>query len=252
MVALLAIGIDYIGTSSRLQNCQKDARRWYNTIPSKSRSLLLERDASRSGIIKAIEALLKYPASEYVITYSGHGTDIPDTGNENDTAIVPADMNLISDNELSALFAKTTTPILFIADCCHSGTIHRGETARTIPYNHEMVRPVPVPRYDNPHVTLLSGCKDSEVSWDGLDGVPLGNLTNHASKAFKTGITMKEWFDSFMPIPKQTPQLHGQVNRLTPGSVQQEVSTTIFPTIYMKKDGILYESTGWRPSPGGS
>lgn len=247
MLHLLAVGINYIGTPNRLSGCINDARRWYNLFKGQ-RTLLLEQDATRQGILSAIRRLVDVEG-EVVITLSGHGTDIPDSGTENDTAFVPYDLKLIKDDEFAELFSLMKAHVLFITDCCHSGTMSRGDVARYIDYKslppQELVN---VSRTVNSNVLHLSGCKDSEVSLDQKFGSEYyGNLTYHASREFTPGITYKQWYEAFMPLKGQTPQMSGPMNRLVPGSTPQEGQG---PTIYWKKGDTLYVPTGWRPASG--
>ena len=247
----LFIGINYIGTPNRLNGCVNDARRWYNLFKGQ-RTLLLEQQCTRNNVLSEITRIVNAATvnDEIIITLSSHGTDVDDKSSENDTAFVPYDLKLIVDDEFAELFSLTKAHICFITDCCNSGTMSREmDQPRYWPRSElppQITRPVS--KYTNPHVLHISGCKDDESSMDQKFGSTYyGNLTYHAAAKYKPGITYKQWYDSFMPLKKQTPQISGPVNRLVVGSEIQEQDAE-FPTIYYKKDNILYEPTGWRPT----
>lgn len=119
----------------------------------KNISQLIDEQATKVGIIKAIENLksrLK-PGDIVVIHYSGHGQQIfDDNGDEidgKDEALVPYDAwvkytfnykgeNHLRDDELGNIIANfrnalgSKGQLLFILDSCHSGSTTRGRKAR--------------------------------------------------------------------------------------------------------------------------
>lgn len=114
-------------------------------------TLLRDAQATRDGILAALDALVNRAEQDdvVVIHYSGHGSQITDReGDEadgKDETIVPYDSGRgrqpnrdITDDEiyvrLRRLTAKTPS-VTLIFDCCHSGTITRdafGEAARWV------------------------------------------------------------------------------------------------------------------------
>ena len=136
----LCIGINYHGTEYALRGCINDADDWAKFLGANgfAPSVLSEAAATRKSVLFAMAALIKSltPGSVGVITYSGHGTWIPDVSGDEpdgrDEALVPFDVgddgtNLIIDDELKALFSDIPkgAKVVFIPDCCHSGTIFR-------------------------------------------------------------------------------------------------------------------------------
>lgn len=240
----LYIGINYIGTQNQLLGCMNDARRWSKIFGPGL--LLLEQNATKKNIIEAIKTLFQTPAEEYVITLSGHGTDIKDRGRENDTAFVPYDLDLIPDDMFNELLAETDKHILFITDCCHSGTMSRDGG---LPRHWPGLKTTEQPRVTHPlpHVLHLSGCKDEEVSWDQtFNGVNYGNLTYHASATYDKSLTYNQWYDKLMRlIKKQTPQITGPTTRPVYGGA---TTPTNFPDIRLNQNGKTYVPTGWRIS----
>ena len=131
---------------------------------SAGRTLLTNRDATRAGILRALQqyAVLVNSGDLFVFFYSGHGTVFPDDATPDrdetltldmswlraqrfnipdgryDSAIVPIDAheggyerpwrNLILDDELYAIFSRMTAKgatVILISDSCHSGTLAR-------------------------------------------------------------------------------------------------------------------------------
>ena len=105
--------------------------------------LLLNQAASRSGIQAALEQLCAetQPADIVVLYYAGHGSRMLDregtkpTGWDEtlvcaDSGRAPAPNRDITDDELRLwlLQIETKAPyVTLIFDCCHSGTMLRGE-----------------------------------------------------------------------------------------------------------------------------
>lgn len=145
----LFIGIDYVGTSSRLAGCRADARSWRGResgidLPNElaatpgelcqSALVLLEEKATKRQMVSCIQALAakcrKGSDDYFLITYSGHGTyrrgNDPHEVDGNDEAICCYDFlqgGLLWDNEISVLLSGAQG--LFITDCCHSKTLLR-------------------------------------------------------------------------------------------------------------------------------
>ncbi|MCC4214686.1 caspase family protein [Leeuwenhoekiella parthenopeia] len=116
-------------------------------------SILLNSDATRAGIISALENLNKIlePGDIVVIHYSGHGQQIADDNGEEiddkDEALVPYDafvrpsynysgQNHIRDDELGKLITNFRNKLgkdgqlMLLLDSCHSGSATRGGKAR--------------------------------------------------------------------------------------------------------------------------
>ena len=119
----------------------------------KNLSILINEEATKAGIIKAIENLKSKikPGDIVVIHYSGHGQQIfDDNGDEidgKDESIVPYDAwvrytfnykgeNHLRDDELGNIIANFRNALgnkgqlLLILDSCHSGSTTRGRKAR--------------------------------------------------------------------------------------------------------------------------
>jgi hypothetical protein len=147
----LIIGIDKypnLSDQAQLEGCVRDAREVADLLekrfgfPASQMTLLLDEQATRDGILAAIDALAGQVKENdaVVIHYSGHGSQRPvpvdniSRASNLEETLVPHDSahsdplpNLdIPSAELRASIAKLTgaTPNLtLILDCCHSGTI---------------------------------------------------------------------------------------------------------------------------------
>lgn len=139
----LCIGInDYPGTQMDLGGCVNDASDWSDTLQSRGFkvSTMVDAAATRKAMADAMASLLGKlkKGDRAVITFSGHGTYLPDqNGDESDAFdeglcghdIVNAGPLL--DDEIRAIFAarKPGVQLLLISDSCHSGTVTRAAPA---------------------------------------------------------------------------------------------------------------------------
>jgi hypothetical protein len=228
----LCIGINYAGTNHELRGCLNDAYDWADFLRNQhfDVSLLTEKQAVRGSIIADITDLIAslQPQDIGVISYSGHGTWVPDKDGDEpdgrDEAICPYDMkddgeNLIIDDEFGVMFGKIApgATVVFLTDCCHSGTVFRfmdspfedADTAvrhRFLPPSHFIKDPAMFRRMERaytpnpqgrglpsndplPNLVHISACKDTEYAADAfLDGRYNGAYTYYALKAFERQI----------------------------------------------------------------
>jgi len=247
----LCIGInDYPGTDSDLAGCVNDAHDWSTLLTARGFSVrqLFDAQATKAAMVEAIGGLIGAAGSgdTVVITYSGHGTWLPDASGDEadgrDEALCPhdiADGNALVDDELAALFGARAAGvrIVLISDSCHSGSVIRGA-------EHPVVADQPRPRFLPPAVwlgdavsqlqatprwvvgglsrtggdLLLAGCRDSEYSWDTqFGGRPGGAFTHFALKTLArlpADASYQQWFRAIrneLPTTAlpQTPQILG-------------------------------------------
>lgn len=219
----LCIGINYADTEHELRGCINDADDWAKLLHTNGfdPGVIAEKEATKAHILQSMRLLVKQlvPGDVGFITYSGHGTWVPDKDGDEpdrrDEALCPVDMgddghNLIIDDELKVIFSQLppAAHLVFITDCCHSGSIYRmatvgeGKTAyrrpRFIPPTHftkteALLRKVdrafgqPAKRTDAalPGVVHFSGCKDNETSCDAeINGRACGAFSFYATRAF--------------------------------------------------------------------
>ena len=201
----------YDGWDGALRGCINDA----NDMQALAKQLgyqttqLLDQEATAANVTAAISAAAEAltPGDVFLLTYSGHGGQVPDTSgdesmadpgefgerdDEYDETWVLFDRMLI-DDELYELYRKFApgTRVVVLSDSCHSGTVTRGETegpggdvvSRRIPLSVEdatyrahqamydgIQRSMPPSQGTDSigaNVQLISGCMDNQVSQDG-------------------------------------------------------------------------------------
>ncbi len=139
----LCIGINnYPGTQMDLAGCVNDANDWAAELSARgfTVSKLLDAQATKAAMLAGLKSLIEAAVSGdlAVITFSGHGTYVPDTNGDEvdglDEALCPYDIQTngaaLTDDEIHALFAarKPGVRLVLIADSCHSGTVTRAAT----------------------------------------------------------------------------------------------------------------------------
>jgi uncharacterized caspase-like protein len=132
----LCIGInDYPGTGSDLAGCVNDADDWRDFLTERGFEVtqLLNSQATKRAMLREISALIREASADdvLVITYSGHGSWIPDNpgGDETDhrdEVLCPYDVTEngpLSDDELYNIYSSLQEGVhaVFISDSCHSG-----------------------------------------------------------------------------------------------------------------------------------
>ncbi|MCB8746260.1 caspase family protein [Rhodoferax sp. U2-2l] len=139
----LCIGINnYPGTQMDLQGCVNDAADWNSALTSRGFKVttLIDDAATKQAMLDAMGALISkaVKGDSLVITFSGHGTYMPDTDGDEadgfDEALCTYDITThgpLNDDEIKALFAtrKAGVSLVLIADSCHSGTVTRAAKA---------------------------------------------------------------------------------------------------------------------------
>jgi hypothetical protein len=222
----LHVGInDYPGTGSDLSGCVNDAGDWREALEARGYAAvsILDGEATKSRMVEAISKIVGDTGRDdiAVITYSGHGTWVPDEDDDEadgrDEALCPQDItggNVLTDDELYEIFSrrKHGARILFISDSCHSGTVTRASTVMPgtegDPWKFQKIRflaPEVYIRTDEALMKralrvekakangriraaslLLSGCKDDEYSYDAwFNGRPNGAFTYVALDTLK-------------------------------------------------------------------
>ena len=199
-----------------------------------------------------------------VITYSGHGTWVPDQdGDESDgrdEALCPHDITqgeILIDDELYEIFSerKRGARIIFISDSCHSGTVARA--ARLMPgteddsWNFQKIRFLAPEFYIKKDEALLrralqvekvksrgkiraasvllSGCKDEEYSYDAwFNGRPNGAFTYAALQTHKNLPKAATYRDWYWEIRKILPHVRYPQTPQLSGSWQQRNKWRVF------------------------
>jgi metacaspase-1 len=252
----LCVGInDYPGSNMDLKGCVNDAMDWQSLLESRGYEVtrLLDAEATRAAIADALERLIGTAADgdSLVFTFSGHGSWMPDAGSDEpdsrDEMMCPHDVmndEFLLDDDLNIIFqAKPAGARLYvIGDCCHSGTVVRyaplpksdgaAIQARFLPpylfargdqlIERAIDRTVntPAPTKEQYPALLLSGCQDTEFSYDTLfNGRPNGAFTRTAIDALHDNsiTTPLAWHAAISrSLPSallpQSPQLFGSAD----------------------------------------
>nr|HQU89930.1 caspase family protein [Denitromonas sp.] len=133
----LTIGInDYPGTDGDLSGCINDAQDWAAVLGGKGYAVtsLLDEAATLDAMVEKIGDLITsaVKGDSLIITYSGHGTWVPDrSGDEadgRDEALCPHDIGdgkILLDDDLRNLFDQRPAGVrvVLIPDSCHSGSV---------------------------------------------------------------------------------------------------------------------------------
>ncbi|MBM4258890.1 MAG: caspase family protein [Deltaproteobacteria bacterium] len=136
----LCIGINnYPGTHMDLAGCVNDAKDWAAELAARGFTVakLLDAEATKAAMVAGFKSVITAAASDdvVVITFSGHGTYVPDINGDEvdglDEALCPYDIQTnnapLTDDEIHELLAarKPGVRLVLIADSCHSGTVTR-------------------------------------------------------------------------------------------------------------------------------
>lgn len=249
----LCVGInDYPVANADLKGCVNDARAWAEVLkdhfafPRGDVELLLNRKATKKGILKGLDSLLAgaKKGDVLVFTVSAHGTYVVDSsGDENyDEAICPWDMktDLILDDELRELFQALPTGcrVTVVSDSCFSGTLLLAIPGITTPDDRRkrfirpkvlglpelpdvmLAEPEPFPESRMREV-LISACNDHEEALDARFGhVYHGAMTYFALDILRTAdyrITYQALWDALVVRLEQEgfaqePQVEGKAS----------------------------------------
>jgi len=184
----LHVGINYVdkivynGWSGELQGCINDAIMMKKIInPDGFSQMLLNENATFNNVVKAFTTLAKIakPDDKVFITFSCHGTQIPDINKDEkdklDEALCLYD-GLLVDDQLGKLIKLLKCNVYVVSDSCHSGTISKAALFSTFGKTKAMpkwVLQIDVPIHEvkepgkfNPDVLTFSAAQDNEVSYD--------------------------------------------------------------------------------------
>lgn len=179
----LLVGINYINTPYKLNGCINDVvlvkNRLMNDLHFKEENIVTLRDDDSKNmptfgnILEELSNIILHSNKNdnIYIHFSGHGTYVKDTNNDEkdgkDEVFVPINYNdgLISDDLLFSIISKTNCKTLLVFDCCHSGSIC------DLPYrydcvNNELKLNIENNHALNKHITMISGCRDEQSSLD--------------------------------------------------------------------------------------
>jgi metacaspase-1 len=238
MKKAVCIGINnYPGIFNDLKGCVNDANDWAALLQGRGFdvSIMLDAQATRQNIKNALQGLVTGARAGdiAVFTYSGHGTQVADSnsdeGDPYDEALYAYDGTVV-DDELRTILTgfHPQATLVVISDSCFSGSVTRiaalaaqKSTARFVPPTVSLAgrvarRPLLMPEANLPEI-LISGCSDSEYSYDAeFNGRPNGAMTALAIRVIQQNpnATYREFYTGLRALlPSsdypQTPQLEG-------------------------------------------
>ncbi len=136
----LCIGInDYPGTHMDLRGCVNDAQDWAAELTARGFAVtrLIDAKATKAAMVKGFKTVVggAKKGDVVVITFSGHGTYVPDLNGDEvdglDEALCPYDLQTrgaaFLDDEIHEIFAARAPGVrlVLLSDSCHSGTVTR-------------------------------------------------------------------------------------------------------------------------------
>ena len=137
----LCIGINnYPGTDMDLSGCVNDADDWAAELTSRGYAVqkLLDATATRAAMVDGIRRVLgdANAGDTVVITFSGHGTVLPDRNGDEafDQGLCPYDLmtaGALVDDDIRQLIdgRKPGVQFVLLSDSCHSGSVTRAPDA---------------------------------------------------------------------------------------------------------------------------
>jgi hypothetical protein len=220
--------VHYQGWDGKLSACELDAKDMAAIAKTQgfaNSQLILTKQATSANVIAAIgDAAKKCTKGDlFLLTYSGHGGQVPDTNH--DEATLPSgqkdnydetwvlyDRQLV-DDELYSLWSKfkSGVRILVLSDSCHSGTVTRaipsfidasakeGPASKWLPLPQSLrvyrankaeydaiQKTTPTANLKSVRCTtvLISGCMDNQTS---MDGPRNGAFTGMLRKVWNNG-----------------------------------------------------------------
>lgn len=254
----LHIGLNYVdpnhysGWDGKLTAAEYDANDMFLITKSEGiqASKLIRDEASRDNVIFEIRkaASVLSPNDLFIISYSGHGGQLPDVNGDEDDGMDETwclyDGQLV-DDELSLLWStfKKDVRILVVSDSCHSGTVTKmirnnilkleigfinkfmpSEIESTTYFNNKEFYDEILTNIKNvdsldiqANVKLISGCQDNQLSADGSFN---GRFTGALKRVWNGGKFNGNYFTFYKQImnllpPDQTPNYYniGQPNK---------------------------------------
>jgi len=175
----LIIGINYIGTSSRLNGCINDAKSIETYLKGNDfTSIKLLTDETdikptKLNILNELKNILETSNKNdtIFIFYSGHGSYTLDRNGDEldgyDELIVPLDFNYIRDDDIKAVintYGKPDTNLIALFDCCNSGTALDLKYQILEKLNYDDITENTRVSETPCNTLFISGCRDEQVS----------------------------------------------------------------------------------------
>lgn len=216
--------VTYNGWSGELQGCVNDAILMKKIIkPDGFSQMLINENATFDNVVKSFTTLAKItkPDDKVFITFSCHGTQIPDINKDEkdklDEALCLYD-GLLVDDQLGKLIKLLNCNVYVISDSCHSGTISKAALFGTFCKTKAMpkwVLEIDLPMHTvkesgifNPDVLTFSAAQDDEVSYDlGQNGAFTKSINDVMNKYPSITYSDLEFRTKLLLKGSQTPKL---------------------------------------------
>jgi hypothetical protein len=196
----LVVGINYTGTSNALNGCIHDAQRIRTYLLANGwldENIVMVTDdtaekPTRATILSLFESMLKQPSRVCWFSYSGHGTYVRDT-NQNeatgfDQCLVPCDLKYIVDDELKQIVKRSLKGRLFcMFDSCFSGSV------MDLKYSYDSTTGQYATNEKETEcgdVVMISGCTDRQTSMETLVN---GKVEGAMTTALLTHSAVSTW-----------------------------------------------------------
>lgn len=241
MLYTVHFGNNKYGGGNTLYQCVNDAKKMAKLFNSPARNLYTDKQNTRANMLKVFTSAVTQAKAgdQVVVTYSGHGTQVPDRNGDEpdhmDEAIVPIDLSTIIDDVVLSILLKLDPGAqgFLFSDSCFSGTIQRAMSSFSSLHvqkaRDRRIRYIPTslvkeyrgkgddkkvtsnvgPQPSVDHWVVFGGCADFEYSYEGDNG---GVMTDGIFRTGKKGITVQALYDGMSKIVKtgdwvQHPQL---------------------------------------------
>lgn len=189
----LIIGINYIGTSNKLEGCINDAKHLSTLMTSSGfQNIKLLTDhtlekPTRNNILNGFTNLLANSKTGDVVffSYSGHGSYTVDKNNEEatgyDQMIVPCDFKCIVDDDLKKIIdanLKIGVTLIALFDSCFSGSVLDLKYQYSDSLDNNNFTENNSESITKGNVIMISGCSDIQTSADAkINNKAQGALT---------------------------------------------------------------------------
>lgn len=242
----ICIGINkYPDVFSHLHGCVNDAKDWAAFLRKRGFDVMppiLDAAATKRTMVGAMMSLVEalQPQETGVITFSGHGTWMPDMNGDEpdkrDEALCPYDVSgtcLLLDDEIQQILQSRTpgSRVVLVTDSCHSATAFRmvgrpgsgmrprfvppdafvedAKTRRQINRVRASKTPTSTMKRSNAPVAGIvhfGGCNDKSYSYDAMFGKrPNGAFTYWALRALLSYPRMRTYEAFFKDVLKRLP-----------------------------------------------
>ena len=207
----IIIGINYIGKSYQLRGCINDAL-LVNSILAKHdfTNIILLTD---NTLIKPTKAVIMQTLTNMLVNavsgdlvclfYSGHGTKVFDYNKDEigvayDQAIVPIDVDILIDDEIKNIintYLKPNVSLFGFFDSCYSGSVmdlryQYGKAIRNYNISENINETI-----TSGNVVMLSGCTDSQYSYESFINNQSGGALTYAFNNVITKTPICSWRD---------------------------------------------------------